>query len=57
MKHLKRMSAAVALLLCFATPMASAVHGGQLAGPGSPAGIAALASDGIPVDGDIPLCC
>ncbi|MFF3919249.1 hypothetical protein ACFYZB_38590 [Streptomyces sp. NPDC001852] len=61
MNRLRRLSAAVALLLCFATPVASAAHGGQSAKPGSPAGtttgIAAPAPDGFPIDKDIPLCC
>ncbi|GHD21921.1 hypothetical protein GCM10010335_02440 [Streptomyces galbus] len=57
MKRLRRLSVAVTLLLCFATPMASAVHGGQPARPGTPAGIAAPAPDGSPDDDGIPLCC
>lgn len=57
MNHLRCLSAAVALLLCFTTPVASAAYGGQSTESGSPTGIAVSASDGFLIYHNIPLCC
>ena len=57
MNRLMCLSATVALVPCFATPVASAAHAERPTGSGSPAVIAAPTPHGHPVVGDTPLSC
>ncbi len=57
MNRLRRLSAAVALLLCFAAPVASAAHAERPAGPASPSAVAGSGPDWPPAISDVPLCC